>query len=589
MNSFYTIGICCMESSSACIFKNGQLIAAVEEERLSRIKNDSNFPILSIKECLSIANIGIEKVDIISVYWQPWRVFTRLHQTLLKMFKSLDAFKSILVRANKIFLRKNKTHIYEKNKISGTWTNIFFIKKLISKNIGSFNGKIHFHDHHQTHRDYAENIKNWQNYISLSFDGGGEEYSTIISVNQNKKIEIIKKIKWPNSLGHFYSFFTGFLGFKMLEGEYKMMGLAPLGKPIYKDIILNKILTLHQNGDYKLNTKSCDYHSALRGIYSKDIQNLFGSPRKSDEIINSNHEDLASSVQAVFEEALLNLLFWAKKSYPEVENLFISGGCALNVSANGVILKKSLFKNISVPPAPHDAGCSIGAVISSFKKLNLENNIDHKSIKNPYLGRKYKDEEVINEFKKLNIQIPKYYEENELINITCDSLKKQKIVAWFQGGSEFGPRALGNRSFLADPRKANIREIINSKIKKREYFRPFAPSCLSEYGKDFFDINQDSPYMNIVAEVKHEKKGLIPGVIHEDGTSRVHLVNKEHNPLYYKLLTEFNKKTGVPILLNTSFNIQEPIVYNPKDAISTFLNSGVDLLVINNFILENKK
>ena len=589
MSSFYTIGICCMESSSACIFKNGKLIAAVEEERLSRIKNDSNFPILSIKECLSIANIEIEKVDTISVYWQPWRIFTRLYQTLLKMFVSLESFKSLLIKGKKIFLSKNQSKIYEKNKIPGTWTNIFFIRKLINKNIGNFNGKIHFHDHHQTHRDYAEKIKNWQNYLSISFDGGGEEYSTIISVNKNNKTYLIKKIKWPNSLGHFYSYFTGFLGFKMLEGEYKMMGLAPLGKPVYKDIILSKILTISENGNYKLNTKLCDYHSALRGNFSKDIQILFGSPRKNNEKINSKHKDLASSVQVVFEEALLNLLQWAKKNYPDIENLFISGGCALNVSANGIILKKSLFKNISVPPAPHDAGCSIGAAISSFKKLNLEKNIDDESIKNPYLGRKFKNEEVVNEFKKFNLQKPRYYEENELISITCEALIKQKIVAWFQGCSEFGPRALGNRSFLADPRKVNIREIINSKIKKREYFRPFAPSCLFEYGKDFFNINQDSPYMNIVAEVKNEKKEIIPGVIHEDGTSRVHLVNKQLNPLYYKLLNEFNKKTDVPVLLNTSFNIQEPIVYSPKDAIFTFLNSGVDLLVINNFILENKK
>jgi len=573
-----------MGASSACIFKNNILLAAVEEERLSRVKNDDSFPILAINECLRIAKISINEISYISIYWQPWRIYTRSIGTLNKILQSKDTFKPMVNSLSKSFFSKTS----KKKLNNGSWIDLFRIKKIIRNRIGPFNGKIFFHDHHLSHQKYAEYISSWKNCIILSYDGGGEDHSTIISVKKNGKTKALKKIKWPNSLGHFYSFFTGFLGFQMLEGEYKMMGLAPLGKPIYKNEILEKILILKSNGEYKLNTKLCDYHAALEGKFSNEIINILGYPRISSSKPTQEHINLASSVQAAFEEAQSHMLVWINKKYPNIKNLIISGGCALNVSANGSILKSVLFENISVPPAPHDAGCAIGAAIITLEKKNILLNSDEtsKSIATPYLGAKYSNDDVKKAFHELNIDIPPFYEEDDLISKTVKALSEQKIISWFQGKSEFGPRALGCRSFLADPRNDSIRDIINSKIKKRELFRPFAPSCTIESYNKFFEIEQLSPYMNIVTNVYDDKKKTIPAVTHTDGTARVHTVSKSSNYLYHKLIFEFGKLTGVPVLLNTSFNIQEPIVYSPKDAIQTFLKSDVDLLVINSFILE---
>lgn len=575
-----------MGSSSACIFKDGILLAAVEEERLSRIKNDDSFPILSIKECLKIAEVNIEDVDYISVYWQPWRVLTRIKGTLIKIFTSFISMKSIINSLFKtIFSTQNSNELKHKN---GNWIDLFFVKKIINKKLGKFRGKVYYYDHHETHKKYSESLVNWKNFISLSYDGGGEEHSTIISVTQNHNSKIIKKIRWPNSLGHFYSYFTGFLGFKMLEGEYKMMGLAPLGTPKYKDLILNKILILKENGEYEFNTSFCDYHSAIYGNFSEEVQKYLSLRTTDADNISQNHINLASSVQAAFEEALKHLLKWAKNKYPGIENLVLSGGCALNVSANGTILKSNIFKNISLPPAPHDAGCAIGAALITINKKIPQNKISVKSIKTPYLGYSFSNNEILKAFDEMKLSRPVFYNDKDLIDQTCAALISQKIVCWFQGSAEFGPRALGARSFLADPRNDNIRDLMNSKIKKRELFRPFAPSCTVEGLSTFFEINQQSPYMNIVTNVIQSKKSLIPAITHVNGTARIHSVNKNDNEIYHKLLTNFGSLTNVPVLLNTSFNIQEPIVYSPSDAIRTFIKSNTDLLVINNFICDDK-
>jgi carbamoyltransferase len=294
--------------------------------------------------------------------------------------------------------------------------------------------------------------------------------------------------------------------------------------------------------------------------------------------------DIASSVQAAFEEILLHLISWAHKKYPEYENLCLSGGCALNVTANGKITDRSIFKSIFIPPGPHDGGCAIGSAFISEQNNSV--NINSFKMNTPYLGKSYTNKEILNFFVSLNYPKPKYFEEEDLIKITVEALQNRQIIAWFQGGSEFGPRALGNRSFLADPRNDQIRELINEKIKKRELFRPFAPSCKLESQKNFFKIKQSSPYMNIVSDVIENKVNIIPAVTHIDGTARVHTVDFKTNPRYWKLIDEFEKKTGVGVLLNTSFNIQEPIVESPKDAIECFLRSNVDLLVIGNYICD---
>ena len=375
----------------------------------------------------------------------------------------------------------------------------------------------------------------------------------------------------------------------MLEGEYKMMGLAPYGKPVYKDIILDQILILKEDGSYHFNTKLCDYHGALEGSFNEQLIKLIGYPRINSEDPTEQHLNLASSVQAAFEEAQMHMIKWAKQLYPEIDKLVLSGGCALNVSANGKILNSKLFDKISLPPAPHDAGCSIGAVLAhDYNNGNIFNFSNYKNVNSPYLGRNYSNDEIRNTFSLLNLSIPKKLNDDDLIDFTSTALIEKNIVAWFNGRDEFGPRALGARSFLADPRNDDIRNEINKKIKKRELFRPFAPSVIKEEYGNYFDIKQDSPYMNIVANVLKDKKNIIPAITHIDGTARVHTVAYESNPMYYNLLKKFGEKTGIPVLLNTSFNIQEPIVRSPSDAIKTFLKSGVDLLVIGNYICDTK-
>lgn len=561
-----------MGTSSAALFRDGFLIAAVEEERLSRIKNDNNFPHNSIKEVLDIEGIQLQNINNIAVYWQPWRIFTRGYGTLKKLLNSPDSLKSVSLKVKKLFTPSEKTQ-------DGSWFDLFRIKKILEKSHGKFNGKIYFFNHHLTHQKYGEIITNDKSFISLSYDGGGESDSTVLSVVLDGKRIILKKHKWPNSLGHFYSFFTGFLGFKMLEGEYKMMGLAPYGKPIYRKKILSNILKLKGNGSYQLNTNLCDYHSALRGVFSKDFIQLFGEKRSANEDLSQMHIDLACSVQASFEEALNHVLTPAFIKFPNIKKIVITGGCALNVSANGKLLSNNLVKKVTIPPAPHDAGCSIGAALCSIK-----GKINHKSVRNPYLGRIFSNNQISNELLKYFECIEKF-DNNNLIENTVNYLIEGNLVAWFQGGSEFGPRALGARSFLADPRNDKIRDEINKKIKKRELFRPFAPSTTSDSYQDFFEMNQNSPYMNIVSNVRNSN---IPAITHIDGTARVHTVTREDNQRYYDLISLFGKKTGIPVILNTSFNIQEPIVYSPKDAIVTFIKSEVDYLVIGNYIASRE-
>ena len=561
-----------MDNSAAALFEDGVLIAAVEEERLTRKKNDGQFPVNAIREVLSIAKITISDVDEICIYWKPWNFFPRAISTIKKILFTPQNIFILLNRIKEVFFR-----ISSDRNMHGSWADLFKIKKNISKNIGDFKGRITYVDHHLSHQLYAESMRDWNEFISVSIDGGGEEFSTVINVVKNGLRTKISHHKWPNSMGHFYSTFTGFLGFKMLEGEYKMMGLAPYGDPKYKDMILNHILVLKPGGKYKLNTSICDYHAALQNRFNPRLEKLFGPKRKNNEKPTQNHIDLAASVQAAYEEALFHILKPTIEKHSQIRRLVISGGCALNVTANGKLLSNGIFDEIIIPPAPHDAGCAIGACLSRI------NHLDLASVRSPYLGRIFSDWDIENALKKNSINTYSKFNDEDLVIQTARLLSQKKIVAWFQGRAEFGPRALGNRSYLADPRQDAIRDDINQKIKKRELFRPFAPSIAVDDANEYFASIHDSPYMNIVSDVTTT---AIPAVTHVDNTARVHTVTREANPLYYNLIKEFGRHTGVPVLLNTSFNIQEPIVYSPNDAINTFLASEVDVLVIGPYLIE---
>ncbi len=581
------LGLCTMGNSSACIAVNGEVLTAVEEERITRIKNDGSFPINSIQKCLDVSKISFEEINVIAIYWQPWRLSVRVQGVIKLFIENPSYLKYFINRIVSSFFGLKKNEYY--SELKGSWIDLFFIRKILKSNFDTFQnfkGKIVFLDHHECHAASSSYISNFSKSICLTYDGGGETISTAIFLcDENYNLKKIKSFNWPNSLGHFYSAFTGFLGFRMLEGEYKMMGLAPYGVPKYKSIILDQILTKQVNGSYKLNTKILNYHMALHGKFTKNLIELFGNPRGNDEEFTQNHKDIASSVQSAFEEILLHILSWAKSEFSEYKNLCLAGGCALNVTANGKIISEGLFDKIFIPPGPHDAGCAIGAAFIAEKKFSEYENKFHMN--DAYLGPSYSDDAISKSFKKLNLILPNKIDQHKLTTYSAEKIAEGNVIAWFQNSSEFGPRALGNRSFLADPRHDNIREIINQKIKKRELFRPFAPSCKVEVKDDFFHIDQNSPYMNMVAKVKENKKNIIPAVTHIDGTARLHTVSRESNELYWNLLNEFEKITGIGVLLNTSFNIQEPIVESPSDAIRCFLKSNVDFLIIGNYICDD--
>lgn len=574
------LGLATMGTSAACLVRNDTIVAAIEEERLSRVKNDGAFPLRAIAECLRLGGATMAEVDAVAVYWRPWRIGARVRGTLGKAIGSREARESI-ARRSRISLRGGVDA--EHPEAGGKWTDLFRVRRILSAAFGVCRAEIAFYDHHRTHQLYAEALRDWPACLSLSYDGGGEAESTVLSLVAGGLRTDLKRIAWPNSLGHFYSYFTGYLGFRMLEGEYKMMGLAPYGAPDLKDVLLEKVLRLTPDGGYRLDTRLADYHRALEGSFAPEMAALVGPPRPPDAPPTEAHLTLAASVQAAFEAAQRHLLAWAKLRHPGVDRLALSGGCALNVTANGRILQSGLFSEIIAPPAPHDAGCAIGAALAH---LAARGRPAPGNVASPYLGSGFSDDEVLATFAALGLPEPRRVDENGLIAEVVEALANRGIVAWHQGRTEFGPRALGSRSILADPRDDAIREDINAKIKKRELFRPFAPSTTIEACRDFFEIDQASPYMNILAAVRPEVRAVIPAVTHVDGTARVHTVSREANPLYHRLITAFGARTGVPVLLNTSFNIQEPIVNTPAEAIATFLRSDMDLLAIGGFVAD---
>jgi len=576
------LGLSTMGASSAAITINGEVVAAIEEERSTRLKNDGGFPHEAIRICLEVAGLRMSDLDEIAIYWQPWRVFGRGKGVLSSLVTNP---RSAQFRLKKVFdtFKDSETQSYPE--LRGSWMDLFKVKSVLQSEHGPFTASIRYFDHHDCHAASIYYLTNFSRAICLSYDGGGESHSTVLYAVENGRFERLKAIPWPNSLGHFYSAFTGFLGFRMLEGEYKMMGLAPYGEPRFKDVILEKIIRKKSDGEYQLNTRILDYHAALHGVFSPELRNLFGESRDPSGEFSEVHRDIAASVQAAYEEVLYHILEWAKSKRPEYENLCIAGGCGLNVTANGKIVGGGLFSKVLIPPAPHDAGAAVGAAFLA----NSSNGYPREalSMPHPYLGRAYSDTEIVAAFEEKGFPVPQRYEEEDLLEVIASALARGEVAAWFQGASEFGPRALGNRSFLADPRYDSVREVLNQKIKKRELFRPFAPSCKLEVASDYFEIDQESPYMNIVAEVRDDKRTVIPAVTHVDNTARVHTVDRETNPLYWKLLDAFEQKTGVGVLLNTSFNIQEPIVESPAHAIDCFLRSSVEWLVVGSYVCDS--
>ena len=587
----HILGISALYHDSAvALIKDGIIKEAVQEERFTRRKHDSSFPEKSIKYILKKYQVKLNDIDAIVFYDKPFLKFERLIETYLtKAPKGFKTFKmSMPIWLNeKLFLKS-------------------FIFKFFKKIDNEFDKqKLFFSEHHLSHAASAFYPSPFDQAVVLTIDGVGEWATSTVSIGSKNNIDVKKEINFPHSLGLLYTAFTYYCGFKVNSGEYKLMGLAPYGESKYSDIILNNLIDIKEDGSFRLNLKYFDYVTGLKMI-NKKFCNLFGNPpRMSEEDeIEQFHMDIAASIQNVLELILLKMTKSLFKDYG-INNLCLAGGVALNCVANGKILKQSGFKNIWIQPAAGDAGGAIGAALAYWHrelgKNRISNNNDHMN--GAFLGSEYTNNHIKDVLNSKNLEF-KYFNHKNLIEKLTELLSKKKTIGLFQGRMEFGPRALGNRSIIADPRDPSMQKNLNLKIKFRESFRPFAPIILIEDLSNWFDLSHESQYMLIVDKIKkskrvklskknlfgidllNEKRSLIPAVTHVDYSARIQTVHRNTNKFLYDLLTSFKMKTKCPILVNTSFNIRgEPIVESPDDSIKCFLGTNLDVLCIGNFIL----
>ena len=559
--------------SSACIIVNGKIVAAAEEERFNRIKHWAGFPENAISYCLEDSGIKFKDIEEVAINTNPLSNFGP------KIFYFLKNY----------ILGKKKLEILKRYK------NKFNLKLTLKEKFGSNEKiKIRYIDHHLSHISSAFYPSGFKNCLAVSIDGFGDFSSLVVAQCSNQKIKIIKKLLFPNSLGVFYESMTQLAGFDKYGDEYKLMGLSAYGEPKYYEV-LKKNCFINEN-IFKLNLKMYEFYKKnftynfegepnQKFLLNKDIYKIFDE--NENYVLNKKNfaKDIASSAQKIFEEALFKIIYQYKG---ENKNFVLSGGCALNSLANGKLAEKKIFKNIFIPFCPGDNGGSIGAALYLLKNNYPE--IKTEDLKNPYLGKKYNNNEIKNtlDIYKSKIDFKLIDNEDELNNLVCKNLIDEKIIGWFQDRMEFGPRALGNRSIISSPIGPNIKNLINSKIKIRENFRPFAPSILEEKVSEWFDEKIGSDYMSFVAKIKKEKRSIIPAVTHVDGTGRLQTVNINQNKKFYNLIKSFYNISKIPILLNTSFNENEPIVMSPQQALDCFLRTEMDYLVINNIFIYKK-
>ncbi len=547
--------------SAAVLIKNGQILAAAEEERFTRIKHDNNFPYKAINYCLQEANIPKEKIDIVSYYEKP----------LLKFERLLDNFVVTYPFSLKPFIKGIPEWFGTKIKVEKT------IRKTLS-----FKKVVYFVPHHLSHAAAAFFSSPYKNASILTIDGVGEYQTTVLWNGKNKQIMPVKSINFPHSLGLLYSTFTSFLGFKVNEDEYKLMGLAAYGKPIYVNQI-KKTINLCKDGSFNLDLKYFSFRESFK-MWSRDFEDLFGRPRGPKDNITKRDKDLAASIQEVVEEIYFKTINYLY-TITENTNLCLSGGVALNSLANGQIYTKTRFKNVFVFGPAGDNGSALGAALYIY--YSLSKKTEKKPILSLYFGSEYDNDYIRTTIKQSRLKYRVYKKESQLLKKTANLLKKEKVVGWFQGRMEYGPRALGNRSILANPNNRYMKTKVNT-IKKREQFRPFAGSILQKEVHKYFNvpIGHFSPFMTFCFQAKKENKNKIMAIIHIDNTCRIQTVNKT-NGIYYRLIEEFYKQTGIACVLNTSFNLRgEPIVESPEQAIKDFIKTKMDYLVLNNYLIE---
>jgi len=558
--------------SSASIHKNGELIAATEEERFRRIKHWAGFPSEAIKFCLKEANINISEVDFITISRDPSANLQKKIFHSLKNLVSVKAIKDRLANSMKVGSTKEE------------------LAKALNVSVESIKGEIKNIEHHRSHMASAFYPSPFKEAAILSIDGFGDFTSTMIGVGKGTQIEVLDSVIYPHSVGVFYTTFTQYLGFPNYGDEYKVMGLAPYGKPKYLEQ-LRDVLVFKDNGLFELNTKyfkhakegvSMSWENGepnIEPIFSDFMIEKFGPARQKSEKLGQHHIDLATSVQKITEELIFHILNHLQKR-TGLENICIAGGVAQNSVANGKVLDNTSFKNIYIPSAGHDAGTSVGSALFHYHH-NL-NKPRTKPVFHAYTGSKFSNEEIEKILTQKGVNYTKYSDE-QLYEVVTEQLINAGVVGWFQGRAEFGPRALGHRSIIVDPRRKDAKELLNEKIKRRESFRPFAPSILAEYVEEYFERTDKVPFMEKVYPIKKEKHEVIPAVTHVDGTGRLQTVEKGDR--YYDLIETFRKKTNVPVLLNTSFNENEPIVNTPEEALDCFQRTKMDMLVLENIVV----
>ncbi len=592
----YILGVSAFyHDSAACLIKDGEVIAAAQEERFSRIKHDADFPTKSVQYCLREAGITAALIDHIVFYEKPFLKFERLLETYLAF--APQGFRSFLT-AIPLWLKQK---LFQKRLL------IQALEASLDESI-DWSKRLLFSEHHLSHAASAFYPSPFDSAVILTLDGVGEWTTTSLAIGKQNSIEVIKEIHFPHSLGLLYSAFTYYTGFKVNSGEYKVMGLAPYGRPIYADLIKNHLIDIATDGSFQLDMQYFDYASGLRMTSEKFHQLFGGPPRPPESVITQREMDLAASLQAVTEEIVLLLAKDAAATTGE-RNLCLAGGVALNCVANARIHEANCFENLWVQPAAGDAGGSLGGAFAAWHlhlgKPRPESRGGDR-MQGSYLGPKFSDDQAALDLQEAGAVFMQR-RQTDMIDQVAEALACGLAVGWMQGRMEFGPRALGARSILADPRSPSMQKQLNLKVKYRESFRPFAPAVLREHVSEWFDYDDDSPYMLMVAEVKESKRltlgpgdaalegfdqlalprSSIPAVTHIDYSARLQTVHEATHPLFHRLIKRFYERTGCPLLVNTSFNIRgEPIVCSPKDAFRCFMGTELDLLVIGNLVLE---
>jgi len=582
--------------SAAAIVEDGRIVAAAQEERFTRKKHDSDFPQNAIDYCLREVGVGLEACDFVAFYDKPFLKFERLLETYLAFApRGFQSFRMAIP-------------VWIKEKL--------FQKRLITQELKAtapgfdWDSKLLFTEHHQSHAASAFYPSPFEEAVVLTMDGVGEWATTSVGLGHGNRLEMVKEIHFPHSLGLLYSAFTYYTGFRVNSGEYKIMGLAPYGEPKYRDLILERLMDLKDDGTFRLDLSYFDYCTGLRMTNDK-FHDLFGGPaRPSEEQVTQREMDLAASVQAVTEEVVLRLTRALARD-TGIANLCLAGGVALNCVANGKVLRDGAFKNIWIQPAAGDAGGALGAALTAvhlFQGQPRATNGGLDAMQGGYLGPAFGQQEIERRLSDVGANFEVLNDE-ALLETVVDALTAEQAVGWFQGRMEFGPRALGNRSILGDPRSPNMQKTLNLKVKYRESFRPFAPSVLVEDVAEWFELDRESPYMLQVADVRkahrrdmtEAEKSLfgidrlnvprsdIPAVTHVDYSARVQTVHRETNPRYHALLRAFKARTGCPVLVNTSFNVRgEPIVCTPEDAFHCFMGTGIEMLAVGNCLLRKE-